>query len=857
MNTKYPPISSYRWLLILGFPIAYWLYGRSYGGPAYLADEIGYLSNAIFLAGYLVDGASSYHAGYSFLLAPLFRFLPDTSSIWAGAMLLNALLWMTSFYFIDRLTVAWWPSATQVNRILILLFVGSYPAWVTMAGYVFTTSAFVTLFLAGLVAFVSIKENNYKSFFPFTLSVTLLYWIHPTGLGVAGASIIVVSIWSIRTRSYRILLFHSIGVAVLILAYKNGIHPWLADAMTPAGYRPNTHYPEPSQVFARVGEINYWIVFGTKTIGQISYLIVGSFGLALFGFANLVGRAKRLLLSERPELSDAAGIYAIISLLGVIAIGAIGGSPFRVDHWIYGRYLDGVSMPLIAVGAMSLLELRGRTRISLSFCAVCIVVGAGFLIESQYLATQPNNLVNTPSFWPQYVVPQVDIVRWMALGAAVIAAVAIGGKYVTLFAAFSSLVVCSINQSQWHRQILNGHSKPSSIVDVIRTKYAPGTCIGFDNKFQAWMSLFSQERERFELYKYYFYDYLYRRISIDEWRNGCEGPLLSYNPQQFIGSATESVIARENASGLFLVVKNDMSVADIPADILSRGDVSFASTRDDPCLLAGCFAIKADELARFSQVGAVRDGRLSSNGKSGYLFYGPYRTLDKGSYYLIMRGEFLVGDAAVVDVASDQGRRIYYEGKLCHGGCLFGKVVVPFELKEKATGLEIRLRVGDGDQVSIDGYEIVGADGRALPRVPAIYAGGKSLGALPRQVGRIDGAALISDGRSGYLAFGPYRPVASGEYKLVLRGKSERSDLAWVDVVSSKGTVQHGKFALKPTMQGEAVLAEGLVELHAPVEDIEVRVYVGAKDEVTLEGYELVPVESVGPSATSGKGLAN
>jgi hypothetical protein len=702
-----------QWLAILGIPLIYWSYSRSYSGPAYLSDEIGYLSNAIFLAGYYIDGASSWHAGYSFLLSPLFRIFSDVASIWAGAMMLNALLWVLSFYLLDRLMVIWCPNINEVKRILILLFVGAYPAWMTMSGYVFTTPAFVVFYLAGLVNLASIKEYNCKNIFPFTILVGLLYWIHPAGLAVAGASIIVVSIWSIRNRSYSGLFFHAIGVVVLILAYKFGIHPWLADGMTPAGYRPITHYPSLSKVFARIGGMNYWLDKCAQAIGQISYLTVGSFGLAFFGFSNLFVRAKRLLSREHFEQGDVAGGYAIFSCLSVIAIGVIALNPRRIDHWIYGRYLDQVSMPVIAVGAMSLLGMKGRTRIISTVLAVCIVVGAGFLTGSRHIVTEFNNLINTPAFWPQYVFPQTGMLSWMALGALAIGAVGIGGKYVALLAVLSSFVASSINQSQWHLQIQSFHSKPSSIVDIVRANYTPGACVGFDTEFPDWVDLY--RKERFQLYKFYFYDYGYRRISIKEWRNGCDGPLLTYNPQQFIGKTTENVLARENDSGLFLVVKDGMKKADISAGIRLRSDISLATTMDDACLLSGCYAVKYDELIRFSQVGVIRDGMLSSDGRAGYLFYGPYRALDKGFYSLVIRGNFFVSDTAVIEIASDQGKKIYLQRRFSQGECSSGEALLPFQLEEKTTGLEVRLRVGSKDRVSIMGYEIVAADVRHAP----------------------------------------------------------------------------------------------------------------------------------------------
>ena len=77
-----------------------------------------------------------------------------------------------------------------------------------------------------------------------------------------------------------------------------------------------------------------------------------------------------------------------------------------------------------------------------------------------------------------------------------------------------------------------------------------------------------------------------------------------------------------------------------------------------------------------------------------------------------MRGNFQTADTAIIDIVSDQGRKIHYNGKLCNGGCRSGELVIPFDLNEKTTGLEIRLYVDSDDRVSITGYEIVLASRR-------------------------------------------------------------------------------------------------------------------------------------------------
>ena len=83
----------------------------------------------------------------------------------------------------------------------------------------------------------------------------------------------------------------------------------------------------------------------------------------------------------------------------------------------------------------------------------------------------------------------------------------------------------------------------------------------------------------------------------------------------------------------------------------------------------------------------------------------------------------------------------------------------------------------------------------------------------------------------------------AAEYSLVVRGAASIDSEVWVDVASRLGTVQHAKFAFSPTEGETGVLASGRVFLDEDVADLEVRVHVGAHDEVRLDGYELVPVD--------------
>ncbi|QTP55249.1 hypothetical protein HNO51_11465 [Billgrantia sulfidoxydans] len=114
----------------------------------------------------------------------------------------------------------------------------------------------------------------------------------------------------------------------------------------------------------------------------------------------------------------------------------------------------------------------------------------------------------------------------------------------------------------------------------------------------------------------------------------------------------------------------------------------------------------------------------------------------------------------------------------------------------------------------------------------------------PRQVGMVSDGNIVSDGDEGFLHFGPYVSFEPGKYHLVLRGEVRVNNAAWVDVVSGKGKVEYAKFHISGRDNGSGIIAEGYVELSTQVQDLEVRVFVGEEDQITLKGYHLIPVDN-------------
>ena len=259
------------WLPILIGTI-YWQANRHFGGPAYQQDEIGYLVNAAFLAGYVVDGFSSYHAGYSIFLAPLFILLNGPDEVWKGVQVVNAPFWVGSFYLLDAVIKKGLPSVALPRRVLAIAVSAMYPAWLVMAGYAFSQSAFVFFFTASTLALFSWRPERSSSVLLHTALVGFLFWIYPTAVGVIAALTIVVALGSWMSGRYRSLLLHLALVLVLVIVYKLGLQVWMMKQMTPEGYDAREHYPSLAVILSSATGAKFWRDWFLVIFGQFAYL---------------------------------------------------------------------------------------------------------------------------------------------------------------------------------------------------------------------------------------------------------------------------------------------------------------------------------------------------------------------------------------------------------------------------------------------------------------------------------------------------------------------------------------------------------------------------------------------------------
>jgi hypothetical protein len=819
----------HAWLAVV-VAVGYFLISRRYVGPAYLADEVGYLSNAAFLGGHHSDGANSYYGGYSLLISPLFRIFSDPGHVWQGVMAVNAVMWGATFWLIASVLVRLYPDVQTARKWLALTVVAFYPASVAMSGYAFSQTAFALCFAGASYTLLGINLRRPVTIIPHAVLVGYLYWIHPTGLAACIASLLAMALTAWHAGRYVTLAFHALIVALMVLGNSKGFEPWLVSSMTPAVGGAQLNEVRLHRLFDGSIGSGLWLGALGMFLGQLGYLAMGTFGFLVTGAVVVTHRilsplGKHASIPNGPRDGEITLYsFSILAIVGIAAMSAVAatavGGAVRLDHWLYGRYVEPTILLLFAIGLVS------RARVDTALVTAALLLGLGFWLSKGLHIAGDLNQANVPALWAQLFFAGSPVHVWFALAAAVVAVAGLVNRTVACVAIICVYMTCGLAQFRWHQSLLEGHSNPTAFVEFIELNYPGEQCVGFDVNSLRQPGLSTRSLERAKMYSYYFFAHPLKRSTPHQWFTGCDGPLLTFDPE--LGRSLSGIryVGRETTTNLFLVVRDGKELV-FPKD--TPGEQYWAVAGDSACVMAGCFAMTGQGLSRFSKVGVLENDRLASSNRGGYLFFGPYASLDACSYELEVRGEFATVDGVYVDVASDRGRKIHLKQKLLDGLDPGRKTArFSFDLDEPAHDLEVRMGVTAADRAIVEGYSV-----RMTPPANSGLAG------LPHQVGVASCRGLRTNGRQGYLAYGPYRPYGPGRYRLIVNGNVTSAAGAWLDVASSKGTVQHAKFRLSAA---GPVLFDRVVELSAPVADLEVRVFVTSADELTISGYSFEPL---------------
>jgi hypothetical protein len=331
-----------------------------------LSDTYGYLADARYLAGKAGatwQGPSPYyHFGWALLVAPLYLVSDAPRVVQLGALGINALL-----------ATAVLPVGYLVGRRLFQLapphalaagaVAATYPAVLLLGGYEWSESLFQLLFLCFALAAARLWERTS------TVSAVVvaglaawLYATHPRGLGIVVVTAIALFLLGWRDQRAWIGLV----VLVLLVAAVRLLDHIIVEAI----YDPSSSAME-GNIIRRLREPR--LLWGSVKagIGQLWYLSVATLGLVPIGLVWLVTQ-RRL---PRPPLLMLLGALAAVFAASALFM----SDGIRVDHWVYGRYLEGV-VPLLLVAGVAAVVTTNSRRMRWFFALVGFVGALALLL---------------------------------------------------------------------------------------------------------------------------------------------------------------------------------------------------------------------------------------------------------------------------------------------------------------------------------------------------------------------------------------------------------------------------------------------------------------------------------------------
>lgn len=153
--------------------------------PIYLSDEIGYLSKAAHLGGHSSYFSTSWSAGYSLLIAPIFLIFGVTKTAFSFIYLVNAACILLSLFVYERL-LRWWRVDSKKRLAIISSSLLCFGSW-AYAVWMFP-NALLGLIIALCAYLLAVDNVRHRLFFLSTLS-GFAYLVHPSGLLIGLAAI--------------------------------------------------------------------------------------------------------------------------------------------------------------------------------------------------------------------------------------------------------------------------------------------------------------------------------------------------------------------------------------------------------------------------------------------------------------------------------------------------------------------------------------------------------------------------------------------------------------------------------------------------------------------------------------------
>jgi len=492
-----------------------------------MRDEAGYLANAAALAGYQFDGASSYHAGYSLLIAPVVRLFHDPWWIYRAVQGLNLALAVLTIMAVFRFLRELEPRQTRRNILLATLVAIAYPAFATFSAFSMSENASIPLFVLACHCCLRTARQGGLYWLSWGLVAGAMFVVHPVGVAAIIAGGLVGAWLAAARKEWLGYLSFLLAAAACVAMHQWLLRPWLVDRLTPAGLSPMLHYPSLLDLFAAVARPEGAKDLILRVAGHAYYLLVGTLWLSWFALARAVDSVRcRQSSAGRPDAATMS--FIVLSVAGTACLSALMFSSTRSlqqDHLMYGRYVEGLLAPVLAVGFLGALREGAVKVLAWGFALAALLAVA---LKLGITGSDAVNRLNVTALWQSDVLRGWEPQWWVAMAMAC-AALAYAWRSALVRALVIVAVFLFATVVTYRTYIVPCYrvfGARNMIAHHVRAQYPERThCLGVDSGGREGLVRFEAPFAKFGTQ---LFDYGIRRMSPEEWQARCDGPLISW-----------------------------------------------------------------------------------------------------------------------------------------------------------------------------------------------------------------------------------------------------------------------------------------------------------------------------------------
>ncbi len=823
----------------------------SLSAPYVLDDEFGYWSIAAYFAGLDFSSAVStafyYSYGYSLALSLFMRLSRDPVVLYRMAIAFNAMLAGGSFLILYGIGRKLFVRQKKEVLLTAVFCIALYPNALAQSSVAWSET--LLLFVCSAVCYVFATLNEKKGVFSYTLLGALIvyaYMIHQRTLGMLIASLCVLLYKKVKGEtSWSQLTAFVVTVALLLFLHKIIKADIKANVWLGRLTLQNNDFAGQVGKIAAIFTVDGLLKTLRAFAGQVFYIGAASLFTAFFGIWFLLESSFMAVLEgvrhkkKMPFLAvDSFSLFLILAFLASVAISTIFmNEPNRLDQVVYGRYTDMLMGPVMLIGIAAWKGSKKEGAILLMASAV-LLVGCALLARPMLdsLGAGKFNGICSVGLWRFYYDGRFHIYRACLFFAFVgglfyllyflgfrkkflqnAAFLVMGGLFLFTGESFvNNRIVPSSRENIKNKELVDYMDTMNSSLPVY---FAMGEDF-YTNSYRDIMQFLMPEKAL-------------QCVTYEELlQNGDEKFVVIHNANRHIFKLLEKyTVVDMGRYGSVLVTNGSETLKNIEK---WKGEVFSHENR---------LMVPLDTLSSQNNTNLNGDFLVSS-GEKGLLTFGPYMTLDRGSYRAY----------ASLELLSHQGEAVGYM-ELTAGGRRLGKasldssefdsegralIEVPFGLSRAADRIEIRIFTEKGTVLKVE--EV------SLSRENYRYINEIDLSKMSAQTASFDGNSLVSDGRYGFAAFGPYLYLEADNYEAEIKIRIQNMDTApekllTADISAGKGDVIASRVLLKQDIIGETLTVTLPFALKKDAEDLEIRVLEEEGVQIMIDSIKLQNVD--------------